>query len=158
MPRLLIDSEQGSTIQRQKNRTKNKRRRRRQNRQPNTEHAAGIFRFTLNVQEVEPHQLLTENDVFVDLENLDGDSIAHYFMTKDDTDPKLEGQAKTVVLFCHPDALSELQSGSSKLLPEKVCLIDDRTCQGLTSNALGVCKPLSVYDMFKKLQEKVSDI
>ncbi|KAK6711481.1 hypothetical protein SNK05_005903 [Fusarium graminearum] len=113
---------------------------------------------TPNFQEVKPQQLLTENDVFVDLENLDEDNIAHYFMTKDETDPKLEGLSKPVVSFCHPDALSELQSNSPRLSPEKVCLIDDRTRQGSTSKALGVYEPLNVSEMFEKLQRKVSDI
>ncbi|KAG8672336.1 hypothetical protein FPOAC1_005602 [Fusarium poae] len=127
MPRLLTDTEEGSTTRRRKNRTK-KKRGRRHHRKLNTDCTAGIDRPTPNVQQIEPQQLLTENDVFVDLENLDGDNIAHYFMTKDDADPKLEDQSEPVVCFCHHAALSELQFNRSKISSEKVCLIDDRTC------------------------------
>ncbi|OBS24541.1 hypothetical protein FPOA_05082 [Fusarium poae] len=157
MPRLLTDTEEGSTTRRRKNRTK-KKRGRRHHRKLNTDCTAGIDRPTPNVQQIEPQQLLTENDVFVDLENLDGDNIAHYFMTKDDADPKLEDQSEPVVCFCHHAALSELQFDRSKISSEKVCLIDDRTCQGSTSKELGVREPLDAYEMLGKLRRKVSGI
>ncbi|KAL6916951.1 hypothetical protein FSHL1_008375 [Fusarium sambucinum] len=159
MPMLLIDREGNSMNRRRRHLVKSKRAKKRCSRKTNTKHTdRKSYRTTPNTQEVGPQQLLTENDVFVDLENLEGDNIAHYFMTKDDTDYKLEGQAKTVVSFCHPDALPELRSNSLRLSPDKVCLIDDRTCQGSTSEALGVCEPLTVNEMFKKLQTKVSGI
>ncbi|RGP67681.1 hypothetical protein FSPOR_5871 [Fusarium sporotrichioides] len=159
MPLLLLDNEDNSMNRRRRHPMRNKKGKKRRHRQPITERIGrNSHRAAPSVEEVEPQQLLTENDVFVDLANLDGENIAHCFMTKDDNDPKLEGQAKTVVLFYHPDALSELSSNSPELSLKKMCLIDDRTCQGSTSKALGVCEPLTVYEMFKKLQRKVSDI
>ncbi|UZP38565.1 hypothetical protein NXS19_006381 [Fusarium pseudograminearum] len=111
-------------------------------------------RATPNIQEVEPQHLLTENDAFLDIDNLGEDNIAYCFMTKDEINPKLDGQSKLVISFCHPGAISELQSNSPELSPEKVCLIDDRTCEGPNSKAFGVCEPLNVYEMFNKLQRK----
>jgi hypothetical protein len=101
---------------------------------------------------------LTETDSIIDLENLGEENIVHSFMTEDDSELRLEGQAEPVVSFCHLDALKELQSNSPKLPRAKVCLIDDRTREGLTSRAIGEYKPLTVHEMFTKLLDKVCDI
>ncbi|QPC59303.1 hypothetical protein HYE67_001534 [Fusarium culmorum] len=159
MPTLLIDNEEISMKRRRRHPMKTKGGKKRRHGKINTECThINSYRATPNIQEVEPQHLLTENDAFLDLENLGEDNIAYCFMTKDEIDPRLDGQSKPVISFCHPGAISELQSNSPRLSPEKVCLIDDRTCEGPNSKALGVCKPLNVYEMFKKLQRKVSDI
>ncbi|CAF3496772.1 hypothetical protein HG531_008924 [Fusarium graminearum] len=155
----LVGNEEISMSRRRQHSMKNGRGKKRRHRQPNTETTdRDSRRATPNIQEVEPQHLLTENDAFLDIEDLGEDNIAYCFMTKDEINPKLEGQSKLVISFCHPGAISELQSNSPRLSQEKVCLIDDRTCEGPNSKALGVCEPLNVYEMFKKLQRKVSGI
>jgi hypothetical protein len=171
MPRLIIDDEEHLNHRGRRHRSRNRRRRRRHCKRPGIEPAdPNLNRVTPEVHDhssnghltrgkhsgLEPQQLLTENDRFIDLENLGSENIAQCFMTKDGNEPMLEGQAEPVASFCSQTALQELFSNNPKLSQKKICLIDDRTRQGATSKALGVCKPLSVHEMFIKLLEKVS--
>lgn len=103
-------------------------------------------------------ELLSEDERYIDPEELDGENLVYWFMTKGNTEPRRMYQAEVVDSLCHLDALQQLQSNSSKLASEKICLIDDRSSDGWTSISIGDYGPLTVREMYLKMMEKVSAI
>ncbi|KAF4965740.1 hypothetical protein FSARC_6523 [Fusarium sarcochroum] len=100
---------------------------------------------------------LTENVRYIDPEDLENDNLVFRFVTKGDEEaqePRRIHQAELINSFCHPAAFRELQSDDPKISSRKVCLIDDRTNDDAVSVSLGNYKPLTVFDMYRKLMEK----
>jgi hypothetical protein len=101
-------------------------------------------------------ELLSEDERYIDPEDLDGENLVYWFMTKGNTEPRRMYQAEVVDSLCHRAAFQQLQSNSCKLSLEKICLIDDRTSDGSTSVSIGDYGPLAVREMYLKFMEKVS--
>ncbi|KAH7110912.1 hypothetical protein EDB81DRAFT_926519 [Dactylonectria macrodidyma] len=81
-------------------------------------------------------------------------SLAYYFMTKDGTLPRRNYQAEVVDSFCPQSTFKDLQSHSQNLPSRKVCLVDDRTNDGINSISLGDYGPLTAQKLYLKLKEK----
>lgn len=101
------------------------------------------------------------NDPYLNIEDPDhedpeDEDYVGFFMTQDGNRPRPLCHAKSVKAFCQSETLLELVLNSSKLSPKKTCLVDDRTNNGSSSTRLGDYKPLSAWETYLKLKEKVS--
>jgi hypothetical protein len=101
-------------------------------------------------------ELLSQDERYIDPEDLEGEILVYWFMTKGNTEPRRMYQAEVVDSLCHQAALQQLQSNSCELSLEKICLIDDRASDGSTSVSIGDYGPLAVREMYLKMIEKVS--
>lgn len=103
-------------------------------------------------------ELLSEDKRYIDPEDLGGENLVYWFMTKGDDEPRRMYQAEVVDSLCHRAVLQQLQSNSCEVASEKICLIDDRSSDGSTSVSIGDYGPLSVREMYLKMMEKVTSL
>lgn len=91
-----------------------------------------------------------------DEEDPDDEDYVKFFMTKDGNRPRPLCHAKSVKAFCQSETIQELVSNSRNISKKKRCLVDDRTNIGSSSKRVGNFEPLTTYEMYLKLKEKVS--
>lgn len=115
-------------------------------------------KITPRVSERSWRELLSEDEKYISPEDLNGENLVYWFMTKGDDEPRRMYQAEVVDSLCHRAVLQQLLSNSGELASEKICLIDDRSSDGSTSVSIGDYGPLAVREMYLKMMEKVSTI
>ncbi|KAF5561964.1 hypothetical protein FPHYL_5904 [Fusarium phyllophilum] len=103
------------------------------------------------------------NDVYADPGKIGAKNLIDWFMTNGGKEPRRRYQAEVVNHFCHSNELQELQSNSSSssssssssnISTRKLCLIDDRTVNGIASTSNGNRTPLTSHGMYVRLMEK----
>ncbi|KAL4731503.1 hypothetical protein ACLX1H_000473 [Fusarium chlamydosporum] len=96
-----------------------------------------------HITEIKTELLLWENEAYIDFKYLEAEDPIEWFMTKGGDRPRLLYKAELVKTLCTSATLQELMLNDPKISTRKMCLIDDRTNDGLSSRSLGDYRPLT---------------